>query len=82
MCFNNNIIDGEYLAPVKCIYAPSGLGCCRFESGGSVVVDSLLYVHPIVCGGSVFVFFVLSCISLISSFAITLTRKRKLATLL
>ena len=43
---------------------PSGLGCCPFLSGGSVVVDDLLfYVLHIVCGGSVFVFDFL-CITL------------------
>ena len=33
---------------------PGGLGCCSFKGGGSVDVDSLFYVPPIVCGGSVF----------------------------
>ena len=47
------------------------------------VVDLLLYVPPIVCGGSVLVF-VLVCITLygLSRFAIILTRKRKLVALL
>ena len=31
----------------------SGLCCCPFEGGGSVVVDSLFYVPSIVCEGSV-----------------------------
>ena len=34
---------------------PSGLGCCPFYGGGSVVVvDSLFIAASIVCGGSVF----------------------------
>ena len=36
------------------VLAPSGLGCCPFEGGGSVVVDSLFIVSPIVGWGSVF----------------------------
>ena len=48
----------------------------------SVVVDLLIDVLPIGCGGSVFVF-VLLCITLgLSSFAIILKRKRDLASLL
>ena len=39
------------------------LGCCPFLGGGSVVVDLLFYVPPIVYGGSVLVF-VLVCITL------------------
>ena len=34
--------------------SPSGLGCCPFLGGGSVVVESLFIVAPIVCIGSVF----------------------------
>ena len=34
---------------------PSGLGCFTLEGGGSVVVDSLFIVAPIVCGGSVLI---------------------------
>ena len=30
------------------------IGCYSFEGGGSVVVDYLFIVAPIVCGGSVF----------------------------
>ena len=39
---------------------PSGLGCCPFIGGGSVVVDSLLIVTPIVgiCNCSIFCFVV------------------------
>ena len=32
----------------------SGLCCCPFYGGGSVVVELLYSVAPIVCGGSVF----------------------------
>ena len=47
--------------------------------GGSVFVDSLFYVPPIVCGGSMLVIVLLCntwCAFL--SFAIILTRKREL----
>ena len=50
LCFNNNIIQGEELMPVKCINAPCGLGCCQFYVGGFIVVDALFIVDPIVCG--------------------------------
>ena len=42
--------------PVRCIWAPGGLGCCPFWGGGSVVVDFLFVVNPIVgvCDCSVF----------------------------
>ena len=33
--------------------SPGGLGCSPFKGGGSVVVDSLFIVAPIVCVGSV-----------------------------
>ena len=33
---------------------PNGLGCRAFLSGGSIVVNSLFIVAPIVCGDSVF----------------------------
>ena len=42
---------------------PSGLGCCAFWGVGSVIVDLMFYVTPIVCGGSVLVF-LLVCITL------------------
>ena len=59
---------------------PVSLGCCLFLGGGSVVVDLLFYVPPIVCAGSVLVF-VLVFITL--CFAIILTRsKRELVALL
>ena len=53
---------------------PGGLGCCPFSGGGSVFVDLLLNVLPIVCGSSVFVF-VLLCITLCP---FIVKRKRKL----
>ena len=43
--------------------SPGGLGCCPFWGGGSVVVNLLFNVPPIVCGVFVFVF-VLLCIAL------------------
>ena len=42
------------------IWAPSSLGCCPFEGGGSVVVDLLFNVLPIICGSYVFVFVLLT----------------------
>ena len=58
-----------------------GLGCCPFLGGGSVVVDLLFIVTPIVgvCNCSMF------CCTLLyapSSFAIILMRKRELVALL
>ena len=56
MCFNINSIAGEGLVPVKCMFAPtpsSGLVCCPFYVGSSVVVDSFFIVAPILCRGSV-----------------------------
>ena len=44
LCFNKNIIKGENLGP----------DCCRFHGGGFVVINSLVYVAPLVCEGSVF----------------------------
>ena len=49
LCFNNNRIQGEDLVPVKYIYALSVFGCRLFQGGGSVVIDSLFIVAPIVC---------------------------------
>ena len=58
LCFNNDRIEDEGLVPVKCIKAPphththkhthSGLDCCPFYGGCSVVVESLLIAVPIV----------------------------------
>ena len=63
--------------------SPSGFGCCPFSGGGSVVVDSLLIVTPIVgfCNCSMF------CCALLcdhSNFAIVSLgkRERKLVALL
>ena len=60
---------------------PGGLGCCPFEGGGSVVVDFLFIVTPIVgvCNCSMF------CCTLPyvhSSIAIILMGKRELIVLL
>ena len=60
---------------------PDGLGCCPFKCGGSVVVDLLFIVTPIVgvCKCSLF------CCTLLyvnSSFAIIFMGKRELVALL
>ena len=60
---------------------PGGLGCCPFWGGGSVVVDFLFVVAPIVgvCGCSVF------CCALLcvrSGVAVVLVGKRELVALL
>ena len=51
------------MAPVKCIQAQCSLGYSPFSGCGSVVVDLLFSVPPVVCRGTVFVF-VLLCITL------------------
>ena len=61
--------------------SPSGFGCCPFLGSGSVVVDSLLIVTPIVgfCNSSMF------CCTLLcvhSSFEIFSMGKRELVALL
>ena len=71
---------------------PGGLGCCSFYGGtcSSVVVYSMLNVPPIgvcVCGGGVLCLVLVSlCItkllSVLTSFAIILTRTRELVALL
>ena len=66
---------------MECIWAPSGLGCCPFWGGGSVVVGFLFIVTPIVgvCNCSMF------CCTLLyvhSSIAIILMGKRELIALL
>ena len=60
---------------------PGGIGCCPFKGGGSVVVDILFIVTPImgVCNCSMF------CCTLLyvhSSIAIILLGKRELIALL
>ena len=60
---------------------PNGFGRCSFLGGGSVVVDAVSIVAPIVCWGTVFG----TCsvvLSILSSFAIILVRKRELVALL
>ena len=58
--------------------------CATWPGVGSVVVDSLLYVHvpPIICGGYLFFVFCYALLSELSSFAIILARKRELIILL
>ena len=82
LCLNGGGIWGEGLVPVGCICPPppGGLGCCPFWGGGSVVVDFLFIVTPIVrvCNCSMF------CCTLLhvhSSIAIILMGKRELVTL-
>ena len=60
---------------------PCGLGCCSFAGGGSVVVDILFIVTPIVgvCNCSMFC---CTLLYVLSSFAIILVGKRVLAALL
>ena len=48
------------------------LGCCPLSVGGSVV-NSLFYVSPIGCWGSVFVFVWYALLYVHSSFAVMLT---------
>ena len=84
--FNNSRILGGNFVPVKCIWAPpppppDDLGCCPFQGGGSVVVDFLFIVTPIVgvCNCSMF------CCTLLyvhSSIAIILMGKGELVSLL
>ena len=52
------------------------------KSPGSVVVDPLFNVPPIVCGSSVFALFCYALLCVHSSFSIILKRKRKLVVLL
>ena len=61
---------------------PSGLRCCPFWGGGSVVVDSLLIATPIVgfCGCSMF-WCTLLCVHS-SFFEIILMEKKELVALL
>ena len=79
--FNNGGVWGEGLVPVECVWAPGGLGCCPFWGGGSVVVDFLFIVTPIVgvCGCSTFCC-TLFCVR--SGVAVVLMGKRELIALL
>ena len=47
------------------------------KDGGSVVVDLLLYVPPVVCGGTVLSLFWYALLCVLYSFAIILMRKRE-----
>ena len=55
---------------------PSGFGCCLFQGGGSVVIDSMLIVAPIVCGVLCLSFVFYAVLSILSSFGTILLRKR------
>ena len=70
------------LVSLQCVIVAFKVRLLSVQSGGSVVVDLLLYVPPIVCGGSVFVFVLAYVAMCPSSFAIVLTRKRELVVLL
>ena len=64
---------------------PGGLGCCPFEGGGSVVVDWLFIVAPIVVVVIVICFVVRYFMSILvfhSSFAIIFMGKRELVAFL
>ena len=39
------------ILPAELIWAPGGLGCCPFCGGGSLIVDSLFTVVPVVFVG-------------------------------
>ena len=69
------------MEPVKCIKAPGGLGSCPFEGGGSVVVDLLYIVNPVV-GFSNCSMFCCTFLYVHSSFAIILMGKSVLVALL
>ena len=72
---------GRRFGTSKMHLSPSGFGCCPFEGGCSVVVDSLLIVTPIVgfCKCSMFCY---ALLHVHSSFAIILMGKRELVALL
>ena len=42
------------MAPVKCMLATNDFDCCQFKCCGSVVVEALFIVAPIVCRCFVF----------------------------
>ena len=66
LCFNKSRLLGEDLEPVKCnLLHP--LGCCPFQGGGFVVVDSLLLLLPLSVGFLCLVL-VLLCSSGLQSF--------------
>ena len=61
-----------------CCIVSGSFGCCPFQGRGSVVVDLLFIVLPIVCGSSLFVFVCYAVLCVHSSFAIILKSKREL----
>ena len=60
----------------------SGLGCCPFKGGGSVVVDVLFIVAPLACGVLCLVLVLLFSTLWPSSFAFIFMGKRELVALL
>ena len=61
------------------LLALCGVSCCSRKGGGSIVIDSESFsVTPIVCGDLCLVIVLYAVLSAISSFAITLVRKRAL----
>ena len=56
LCLGGSVVWDGGLVPLGCVWAPSGLGCCPFWGDGSVVVDFVFVVAPVVgvCGCSVF----------------------------
>ena len=66
-----------HLSPPPPTHTHSDLDYCRFL-GGYSVVGSLFYVSPSVCGSCVCSLFCYALLSVLSSFAITLTRKGEL----
>ena len=68
--------------PIKYIQASRWLGLLSVIRVGSVVVDSLFIVAPIVCEGCVWSLFCCAVLSILSSFSIISLRKRELVALL
>ena len=62
-CVLPTTVSRRRFSASKMHLAPGAVGCCPFYDGGSVVVNLVFNVLPIVCGSSVFVF-VLLCINL------------------
>ena len=80
--YNNYRIYGEGLVPVKCIYAPGGIGCCLFFGGVLLVLIHCLLLPPLFVGVLSWVLVLLFSTLCLSSFAIILMGKRELAVLL
>ena len=69
------------MVSVGCIWASGGLGCRPFWGDGSVVVDLLFIVTPIV-GVSIVLLFCYTLLYVHSNFAIILVGKRELVAFL